>query len=395
MSLKKPNIRHHLPIIIAVCVFAILVIGFFIIDYTNLFSVTYDSVVDNIKKDERPKVEPKKVLDFADYDHRMLVLAKASSTIAFNDPEGNSTASSTLISIANASSSVASTTASTTVSLVHKKAPLWPAKAVYPNAGALLPFNRIVAYYGNFLSTKMGVLGQYPADEMINKLQAEVAKWEAADPTTPVIPAIDYIAVTAQGSSGADGKYRARMPDKEIDHAIDLATRVNGIVFLEIQAGLSDLPTEIPVFEKYLKMPQVHLALDPEFYMHNGNPPGTVIGTMDASDINYAANYLADLVRANNLPPKILVVHRFTYAMVTNSKNITPLPEVQIVMDMDGWGSPAKKNTTYSKIVAAEPVQFTGFKLFYKNDILPPSPRMMTYDEVMNLKPRPIFIQYQ
>jgi hypothetical protein len=116
---------------------------------------------------------------------------------------------------------------------------------------------------------------------------------------------------------------------------------------------------------------------------------------MDATDINYAANYLASLVVANNLPPKILIVHRFTYKMVTNYQDITPLPEVQIVIDMDGWGSPARKNNTYNKILATEPVQFTGFKLFYKNDILSPSPRMMTPAEVLNLKPRPIFIQYQ
>ena len=29
--------------------------------------------------------------------------------------------------------------------------------------------------------------------------------------------------------------------------------------------------------------------------------------------------------------------------MVTNYKEIKPLPEVQIVMDMDGWGEKAKK----------------------------------------------------
>ena len=59
------------------------------------------------------------------------------------------------------------------------------------------------------------------------------------------------------------------------------------------------------------------IALDPEFYMKTGARPGTVVGTMDAVEINYAANYLADLVRENNLPPKILIVHRYTYKMLT------------------------------------------------------------------------------
>ncbi|HYC27569.1 MAG TPA: hypothetical protein VEB42_02120, partial [Chitinophagaceae bacterium] len=78
----------------------------------------------------------------------------------------------------------------------------WPAKTPYPLAGAILPFKRVIAYYGNLYSKQMGVLGEYPEDEMIKKLQEEVKKWEAADPSTPVQPALHYIAVTAQGSPG-------------------------------------------------------------------------------------------------------------------------------------------------------------------------------------------------
>ena len=36
----------------------------------------------------------------------------------------------------------------------------WPVKTAYPEAGAILPFKRIVAYYGNLYSKKMGVLGE-------------------------------------------------------------------------------------------------------------------------------------------------------------------------------------------------------------------------------------------
>ncbi len=272
---------------------------------------------------------------------------------------------------------------------------LWPVKTAYPKAGALLPFNRIIAYYGNFYSTKMGVLGEYPNAQMIAKLQAEKARWEAADPTTPVIPAIDYIAITAQGSPGKDGKYRFRMPDSEIDKAVAVAKQVNGIVILDIQVGLSPLRTELPLLDKYLSMPQVHLALDPEFSMKGGDKPGSVIGTFDAADINYAAEHLRNLVVTHDLPPKVLVVHRFTQNMVTNTKLIKPLPEVQIVMDMDGWGSPAKKLNTYQRFVAQQPVQFTGFKLFYKNDLKPPSTRMLTPAELLKLTPQPVFIQFQ
>jgi hypothetical protein len=185
------------------------------------------------------------------------------------------------------------------------------------------------------------------------------------------------------------------MPDDQIDKAIEIANKVNGIVILDVQVGLSTLQAELPVYEKYFSMPNVHLAIDPEFSMKDGVAPGKEIGTFSSADINYAAQYLAQLVQANDLPPKILIVHRFTEDMVTGYKNITPLPEVQIVMDMDGWGFGAKKINTYNTVVASEPVQFTGFKLFYKNDILPPSTRMLTPSEVLELQPAPSFIQYQ
>jgi len=269
----------------------------------------------------------------------------------------------------------------------------WPAKAPLPLTGALLPFNRIVAYYGNFYSTAMGILGEYPEQEVLAKLASTTAEWQQADPSTPVIPAIQYIAVTAQGSPQKDGTYRARMPDSQIDKALAMAAQIHGVVFLDVQVGLSSVEKEVPLLEQYLKMPQVNLAIDPEFAMHNGARPGTVIGSMDATDVNFVANYLAGLVRANNLPPKILVVHRFTQAMVMNAQNITPLPEVQIVMDMDGFGPPDQKLTTYRDFIQSEPVQFTGFKLFYKNDAR--AGHLLTPAEVLKVSPQPSYIQYQ
>ncbi|HPS21685.1 MAG TPA: hypothetical protein PLO44_02675 [Candidatus Paceibacterota bacterium] len=283
----------------------------------------------------------------------------------------------------------------TSVPTPTPKPNLWPVKTVYPKDGAVLPFNRIVAYYGNLYSTKMGVLGEYEEDVMLEKLKVEVDKWTAADPETPAIPALHYIAVTAQGSPGDSGKYRFRMPDKEIDKVLAMAEKIDALVFLDIQVGLSNLQAEIPVFEKYLKMPNVHLGIDPEFSMKTGKKPGSVIGTFDAADVNYAANYLAKLVQENNLPPKILIVHRFTQKMVTNYQNIKPLPEVQMVMDMDGWGPKAKKIGTYKQFIYKEPVQFTGFKLFYKNDVKEPGTTLLSPEELLKLNPRPIYIQFQ
>lgn len=273
---------------------------------------------------------------------------------------------------------------------------LWPAPIrSYPLQGAILPFKRIVAYYGNLYSKKMGILGEYPPQEVWKRLNAEVKTWERVDPSTPVQPAIHYIAVVAQGSPMKDGKYCMRMPAAQIDSALSIAKMGNAIMFLDVQVAQSTLQAEVPKLEKYLKMPHVHLAIDPEFAMQEGKIPGRKIGTLDAADINFCSSYLTKLVNENHLPPKILIVHRFTQGMVTNYKNITTHPEVQVVMNMDGWGEPILKYSTYKDYIYRQPVQFTGFKLFYKNDLKKPPHRMLTPPELVKLKPQPIYIQYQ
>lgn len=334
--------------------------------YDRTRTATTTTTVLDVVKHKIVEVKPV-VLDKDDYDRRLEKLA--------NNVVATSTASSTV---------VASTTAL-----------LWPVKTEYPNGGAILPFKRIIAYYGNLYSTKMGVLGEYPEDEMLRRLQAEVDKWNKADPDTPALPALHYIAVTAQVSPGVDGKYRFRMPPSQIEEVMRMADKGNAIVILDVQVGLSTLQAELPLLEPYLKKPNVHLGIDAEFSMKTGARPGTVVGTFDATDINYTINFLTRIVKENNLPPKVLVVHRYTERMITNYKKITPTPEVQVVMHMDGWGGKDKKRNTYLRYVYNQPVQFAGFKLFYKNDIKDPGAVILNPEELLKLKPRPVYIQYQ
>ncbi|UKT64344.1 hypothetical protein [Pedobacter mucosus] len=273
----------------------------------------------------------------------------------------------------------------------------WPVKnQPTPLAGAILPFKRIVVYYGNLHSKKMGALGEYAPTEMWKRLDAEVKHWEKADPTTPVQPGLHYIAAVASGTPGKDGKYINRMGNKQIDSVLTIAKMHPGtIVFLDLQVALSTIKAELPHIEKYLQLPYVHLGIDPEFSMKDGTLPGKKIGTYDAADINYVTGYLADLVKKYNLPPKVFVLHRFTRKMVTNYQSIKLRSEVQIVMHMDGWGEPELKKGTYRHFIFGEPVQFTGFKLFYKNDLKKAPNRLMTPEELLKLTPKPIYIQYQ
>ena len=271
----------------------------------------------------------------------------------------------------------------------------WPVNCPAPLAGSILPHKRIVAYYGNPLSKKMGALGEYPKDVMLQRLKGEVGKWQAADPATPVQPALHLIAVVAQGEPGKAGKYRMIIPDKTISQVYEWAKEAGAIMFIDIQTGHDDIRAVLPRFEWILKNPDVHLGIDPEFNLiKSGKKPGTKIGTYDAADINYASGYLKDLVKKYNLPPKVFTVHRFTRGGVTNSKDIRLRPEVQIVMHMDGWGAPWLKRDSYKDYVVAEPVQYTGFKLFYHNDTKKGDP-LLAAQEVLKLNPKPLYIQYQ
>ena len=181
----------------------------------------------------------------------------------------------------------------------------WPVKCPPPLPGSILPQKRIVAYYGNPLSKKMGALGEFPKDEMLRRLKGEVARWEKADPSLPVQPALHLIAVVAQGEPGKAGKYRMIMPDKIVNQVYGWAKEANAILFIDIQTGHDDIRTILPRFEWLLKNPDVHLGIDPEFNLiKSGKKPGTKIGTYDAADINYASGYLQDLVKKYNLPPE-------------------------------------------------------------------------------------------
>lgn len=272
----------------------------------------------------------------------------------------------------------------------------WPVKTDYPLPGALLPFNRIIAFYGNLYSKGMGILGALPEDKMLDSLSREVRRWEEADTSMAVIPALHYIVVTAQPDPGKGSKYRLRMPFSQIDKVLEIAKKLDALVFLDIQLGHSTLEDEIPLLRDYLLLPNVHLGIDPEYAMQGNDVPCVRVGTMNAADINYASAYLAQLVKENNLPPKILVVHRFTKGMVTGTKDVITRPEVQIVMHMDGFGGMAKKLSSYQIAVVSEPVQFAGFKLFYKNDRMESKrPYIMRREEILALNPVPVYIQYQ
>jgi hypothetical protein len=283
-----------------------------------------------------------------------------------------------------------------TVAFGRRQLAKWPVPPT-PLPGSILPAKRIVAFYGNPLSKRMGVLGEYPPEAMLAKLDTIVREWQEADPTTPVQPALHLIAVVAQGSAGKDGLWRARMDSAMIEKVYGWAKQRNALLFLDVQVGKSTMQRELPHLMPFLARPDVHLGMDAEFSMHyaaEGSAPSKRIGQFDAADVNWVSEQLRRLVDEKKIPPKVLVVHRWTKAMISHASQITTDPRVQIVMHMDGWGPPWMKFESYRDYIDLEPVEFTGFKIFFHNDTKRKD-ALLTPGELLWLRPRPIYIQYQ
>jgi hypothetical protein len=269
----------------------------------------------------------------------------------------------------------------------------WPQMPEFMD-GSILPCNRVVVYYGNPNSRRMGALGEFEKDDMLGRLRRQVEAYRQADPDTPVIPGLHMVAVVAQGDAGPSGHYRAIARDADVEKVYEWAKEVEGIFFVDIQVGTDDIRNILPRFDWILQNPDVHLGVDPEFMMKDGSRPGSRIGTMSAADVNYVTEHLANLVREHNLPPKLFILHRFTQRMVTGYDQIQLRPEVQVVMHMDGWGQPWLKRDSYHHYMVREPVQYPGFKIFYGNDTRAGS-ELMTPQDLMALWPRPLYVQYQ
>lgn len=249
---------------------------------------------------------------------------------------------------------------------------------------------RIIAFYGTPLSKKMGVLGQTPKEQMLPALKLKTQVWQKADPLTPTKCALELIAIVAQAAPGKGNLHRARMSAAKIDEVLEWARQEGCLLILDVQVGWSTIPDEMPFLSRWLKEPDVHLALDPEWDMEPGVVPGSKVGRSSAADIQFGIDFVADIVRAGNLPPKLVIVHRFRDFMVQNPETIVPRPEIRLLVNADGFGPPPSKMVTYKIAQVGMPTTLTGFKLFYKND-----KPMLQPEDVLPLLPVPVFINYQ
>lgn len=254
----------------------------------------------------------------------------------------------------------------------------------------MLPTYRVLSFYGFPGEPNMGVLGEYDMQTLLGKLQAQAAEYEAID-DRPYKLAFEVIASVAQQHPGDDGDYLAYIGEDQLQEYIDFTAANDMLLILDVQFGHRTVQQEVAAMEPYLKYPHVQLALDPEFSVGEGEVPGTVIGSIDAADVTYAQNELARISAENGIPPKLLIVHQFTDSSITNREQIQQIPGVQFVLEVDGFGTPDEKRSTYAVLTGADLFEFHGFKLWYNQQDDP----IMTPEEVLALDPQPDLIIYQ
>lgn len=261
----------------------------------------------------------------------------------------------------------------------------------------VLPTNRIVAFYGHPHEGAMGILGTTSIQDLYDQIMVKVADWEEADPSRPVIPAFEIIASVAQADPLSDGSYLSDTDFETIQEYIDFAADHDMLVFLDTQIGRRTIPEEIDRLRPLLEQPNVHLALDPEFAMDEGEIPSIDLGEIDASDVNDAQQEMADLSAELGIPQKLLLVHQFHYTMIENKENIVDVPGVELIIHADGHGAPPEKQVTYEVMVTEWIDQitfFSGFKVFMANNEVNDDPEMSPAD-MMALDPPPDIITYQ
>ena len=251
----------------------------------------------------------------------------------------------------------------------------------------LLPDHRVVAFYGAPQSRELGTLGIGTPDSAAGRLERQARAYDRR--RRPVLPALELITVIANADAGADVAYRARQPGSVIQRYLRAARRHKMLLLLDIQPGRSDFFTETTRLERWLREPDVGLALDPEWRVGEGEVPGQVIGSVGAREVNATSAWLAQLVARHGLPQKLFVVHQFTDDMVDDTQ-LKRRDELAMVLNADGFGTRPVKVAKYRAFTHAARAFHQGFKLFYEEDVGLMSPR-----QVLRLRPAPDLVVYE
>jgi len=168
------------------------------------------------------------------------------------------------------------------------------------------------------------------------------------------------------------------------------------LVFVDHQIGKYPVADAMSRLLPWLKYPNVHIALDPEWRTES---PMEEIGSVSAEELNAAQAAMSDYMNAEGIPGvKMLVLHQFQGKMIGDREKVRADYEgVLLVHTADGFGPPALKRASYAFNSRALNMPLKGFKLFFKTTVEGAGydDPLLLPTEVLALDPRPRLIIYQ
>jgi hypothetical protein len=239
-----------------------------------------------------------------------------------------------------------------------------------PLPASVFETRQIVSYYGYPKIGGMGELGLHDPANAAVRIRELAADYDALNGDRDAVGALHLIVDVAQAKQTDDGLYLEKMDEQLIAEYVEIARDYEILLFVDLQIGWSDPLEDVKRLEWFLREPFVHLALDPEFATQRfGYAPGTVIGALDADEVNEVQSYLAELVLDQRIPPKILVLHQFKPGMLIDPERFADVAEVEITIDMDGFGGIWAKTSGFQRYAQATYAERSAFKLFYRWDV--------------------------
>jgi hypothetical protein len=256
----------------------------------------------------------------------------------------------------------------------------------------VFPHYRLVGYAGLTGASTLGRLGTGPLDQRVGELERRAAPYASG---RKILPVLEVIASTVQAGPGADGKYRKRLSDDQIESYLAAARRHKALLLLNLQPGRSEFLIEAKAYERWLSQPDVGVALDPEWAMDAGQRPGGAYGHTTGAELDQTAEYLAKLVQRYDLPEKVMVYHQVAKSVVRAESGLKPHPGVALIKSVDGLGPSGPKKNTYRVVNRTTPEHVhAGFKLFFTEDTKA-GHKLMTPRQVLALRPQPEYVMYE